>query len=225
MRIASSAVVLAVVVALVTTAQAQSNAPGVCECVVLPRSAAQPHEEPWQQHRLGVMVRFGSLGADQRDASGAKTESQQFSTAGLNVRYRWLRRIEWEFGIDRGIERREDGQEGELVLVTATASVLFRMRPHAHWDWYLLAGLGGSERTLTNARAQAADARAHAAFGVGVERRFDHLVLGIDLRALAMERGNAAQIRGDEALATTSGGAAQGSRGAGQLAVSLGWYF
>lgn len=227
MRASSFALVGSVVslslAALASPALAQSGPPGQCACAPPPGWQAQPQgwapvvvaTERWEQHRLGVGLRVGGIGLDHSDTG----DEQQFGVGGLVARYRFSRHFEAELAIDHGNQQLEDGYVTDFQLTTVTASLLVHMRPNADWDWYLLGGLGGNDRRWKGDSDEAADARAHLAVGIGVERRFEHLVLGGELRALALgpreEEGvRTLEVRTDEA-----------GQGAGQFSLYAGWYF
>lgn len=192
--------------------------------------APAPAPEPWQQRRFGVGLRFGSMGIEDKDMAGrTMDQGQQFATGGLVARYRATRRLELELSLEHGTQQVEgaDGElyETDLELTTATASLLFHMRPQARWDWYLLGGLGVNDRRFHGDPDELADTRAHLAVGAGLERRWEHLVLGVELRALAI--GPRQEEERDVAIAAAAQPVAEEDEGlgGGQLTFSAGWFF
>jgi hypothetical protein len=204
--------------------------PGGMPAGVVMMPAVAPAPERWQQHRFGIGLRFGSMGIEDKDAAGrTMEEGQQFATGGLVARYRATRRLELELSFDHGTQQIEgdDGElyETDLELTTATASVLFHMRPQARWDWYLLGGLGVNDRRFHGDPDELADTRGHVAIGAGLERRWEHLVLGVELRALAI--GPKQEEERDVAIAAAAQPVEEEDEGlgGGQLTFSAGWYF
>jgi hypothetical protein len=182
--------------------------------------AAQEPPEPWEQQRFGLGLRLGSLGLSQGEGS-----EQTYGTAGIAARYRLTRRWELELALDHGTEQREDGSAGLQELNSSTLSALFHLRPQARWDLYLLAGVGSSERRFSD-RERWDEAVPHVALGLGLERRFEHLVLGVELRALVQPP----VIREDIAepavgTAATSVRRQEQEAGGGQATLSASWYF
>jgi Outer membrane protein beta-barrel domain len=212
-------VVSSTVVALTfpRAAAAQSGPPGQCECAPVAIPVAAPAPAPWQAHTWGVGMRVGSAGVTNEDAS-----KEEFATGGVFGRYRWSPRLELELAIDHGRQQLSDGVEGELEIGTATASLLVHLWPGSAWDGYVLGGLGVNDRRIHGAADDAADARGHLALGLGVERRFEHLVLGLDVRALAI--GPADKNQPVVAARATQDPQRDGI-GGGQVTLSAGWYF
>jgi opacity protein-like surface antigen len=218
-----SAVSLLPLVALAGSAAAQSGPPGQCgDCAAPPALWVAPGgapgvapPEPWEAHRFALGLHLGAVSIDD---SFAPDGQQQFSTGGLVARYRASRRLELELAIDHG-NQQIDEMKTDYQLTAATASLLVHMRPQARWDWYLLAGVGANERRFKDAADETADARAHLAFGAGLEYRFDHLVLGLEVRGLAI----GARERDDVRIAAVN----EDDEGTGGAQASLGasWYF
>lgn len=227
-----SALAFAGLAAVANPAAAQSGPPGQCACTPPPGAmgapgpqgweVAAPAAEPWEAQRFGVGLRFGGIGLEDRADNGSG-EKQEFTAAGLTLRYRASRRIELELAFDHGQQQLEDGTSTDLELATFTASMLVHMRPQAEWDWYLLGGIGGNDRRYKGDSDEYADQRAHLALGAGVERRFEHLVLGLEVRALAIGPRDE-DDRGDVITAAKVQDEDEGLSG-GQISFSAGWYF
>lgn len=197
-------------------AAAQSGPPGQCDCA----PPALPPEPPpaWAAQTIGVALRVGSLGLGDRDSA----EHQEVGTGGLGVRLRVSRRLELEAAIDHG-EPRDGG--GDLASITsATAAALLQLRPDAQLGGYLLAGLGATTRQWGEDGPK--DTRGHLAVGAGVEYRFGHLVIGAELRILALGEGDRdAEVGLDELSAAAPSSDERDGRGGGQVTLSGGWYF
>lgn len=228
---------LTTLVALVGPAAAQSGPPGQCACTPPPQAwalPAAPAPEPWEAHRFGLGLRLSGLTLGERASDGAA--EQQFSVGGLVARYRASRRIELELAVEHGTEQLEDGYQSDLELSAVTAAMLVHLSPQSVWDWYLLGGLGGNERRFKGADDAFADQRSHLALGVGLERRWDHLVIGVELRALAVSPHDEEDVAVPQPepypLPQPVPGATvvvedeeEASVGGGQLSVSATWFF
>lgn len=182
-------------------------------------------EEPWESHRFGLGVRLGGTSI----STNYSVDPEEYSTAGLAARYRVSRRWELELAIDHGQLDNGDGTMGPAEFSAGTISALLHLRPQARWDWYLLGGLGASERR-PYAESDWADERSHVALGVGLERRFEHLVIGIELRGLAQETTEEAAVK---PVPVQEGGLIHDHRtdtehmgaGGGQATLHAAWYF
>lgn len=179
-------------------------------------------------------MRLSGLSLDERASDGA--DEQQFSVGGLVARYRASRRIELELAIEHGTEQLEDGYESDLELSAVTASLLVHLAPQSVWDWYLLGGLGGNERRFKGEDDAFADRRNHLALGVGLERRWEHLVIGVELRALAVSPHDEEDVvvpqpepyplpQPGPSATTVVQDDEVANVGGGQLSVSATWFF
>jgi hypothetical protein len=197
-------------------AAAQSGPPGQCDCA----PPAPAHEPPpaWAAQKIGVALRVGSLGLGERDSA----EHQEVSTGGLGVRLRVSRRLELEAAIDHGEPR--DGSGDRVSITSATAAALLQLRPDAPLGGYLLAGLGATTRQWGEDGPK--DTRGHLAVGAGVEYRFRHLVIGAEVRLLALGEGDRdAEVEPAGLSAAAPSGEERDGLGGGQVTLSGGWYF
>jgi hypothetical protein len=182
---------LPLVAAAAAPAFAQSGPPGACECAA-PAYPAYPIVAPaaasWDDaHRFGVGLRLSSLGL-RPDAN--PDDETQFAGGGLTFRYRASARWELEFTAEHFREQLDNGEQGEAELDSGTFSLLFHMAPSRRWDWYLLAGIGGTEdgrEDISDAQREATS-QAHVHLGVGIERRFGQLGIAAEVRAVGMAR-------------------------------------
>jgi outer membrane protein with beta-barrel domain len=175
LRLASFALVLFAA----APAFAQSGPPGEATPVVV--AAAAPELPRWS---IGLDLSSISLG----DKSSPDAKSQ-WGGGGIQIGYRLFPR--WELGLDLtgATEKLADGSDGRrLSLPMLTAK--WHPSPYARWDFYALAGLGAAAIFDANDTNPKAD-RASAALGVGVERRFGHLGISAELRAIGISPVNA----------------------------------
>lgn len=227
LRLASLALLLAAVPA---PALAQEGAPGACACpapMAAPVVVVAP-TQGWDGHqRWGIGLRLTSLALHQGD----DTENEvSYAGGGLQLRYRLNARWELELSAEHVAEQSPDGDgpvEGGQELGSGTLAALFHMRPHSRWDWYLLAGIGGTQdarKDLTDEQREAS-AQAHVHLGIGVERRFRRFGIAAELRAVGLaprEDGNDAPVA---AGAMTTPDAEQPETSGGQLNLAATYYF
>lgn len=225
--------------ALAAPAAAQSGPPGNCQCAAAPTYpmpyaspayaapgytapyyVAETAPEPWQSHRFGLGLRLGGTSV----STNYSVDPEEYSTAGLAARYRVSRRWELELAIDHGQLDNGDGTMGPAELSVGTISALLHLRPQARWDWYLLGGLGTSERR-PYADSDWADERSHLAIGIGLERRFEHLVIGAELRGLAQQTNEVELEQPLPAAAAHEPSADSMEHGAAQATLHATWYF
>jgi hypothetical protein len=167
--------------------------------------------------RLGVGLRTTT-----QHLRGPEDEADEIhmAGAGIQARFRFSRR----FGVELSLEalRGELGegtrrQAGHLAL-----ALVWHLTPDRPWDLYLLAGLGGGRDEVVHGAASGGEvAEEHeqtlAQLGVGLERRWRRLGLGVELRGVALERKDAGEARPADAVPPRSRGA-QGS-------LTLSYYF
>ena len=216
----------AVVAAFLATTVAASIAradgpPGTCECAVTPAAAPAAHAG---LPRWGVGLHLASLSLPDPGAMTDRGDAPQYGGAGLQVRYRLTPRWQLELTAAHVEEQVADGAAARTLDAGALA-VLFHPRPYARWDWYLLAGVGGThdaDPALTDEARQASHV-ADVQVGGGVERRFGRVGVAAELRLLARQPA-------DDAAATrmtdAAGGDATTDRpGGGALTVAGTYYF
>lgn len=231
--------------ALAGPVAAQSGPPGNCQCApaapyavpygspayggspayaaagTTPYYVVESAPEPWEGHRFGLGLRLGGTSIATNDSENP----EDYSTVGLTARYRASRRWELELAIDHGQLDNGDGTMGPAEFSSGTISALLHLRPQARWDWYLLGGLGTSERRAF-AEDDWAEERSHLAIGIGLERRFNHLVIGAELRGLAQQENHeTADVRPLPAATAHEPPADGMEHGAAQATLHATWYF
>ncbi len=225
----TSALATAGLAATAATAAAQGGPPGACACegpVAVVAVETAPGIPRW-----GIGLRMTSLSLAPEEMPEAKTE---YGGGGLQLRYRIAPRWQLELAVDHVTERLESGEPGTRQLQSGTLAALYHFRPYARWDWYALAGLGvtgDGDPEISDQQREASQA-GHVHLGVGIERRFRHLGIAAELRAV----GIAPPEPGDDAPVTEPGRPsptmteptsvidAQGTAG-GQLSIAATYYF
>jgi len=169
--------------ALATTASAQ-GAPGDCDdCYAAPAAPVVLVRAPELSHRFGVGLHVASLAiADRNDPNADPT---QLGGGGLQLRYRLTPRWELELGMSALREQTPDGMPTGPELQVGTLGALFHMRPGRRWDWYLVGAIGGIHEGTRNDGTDH-QARALAELGIGLERRWSHLSVGVELRGVGI---------------------------------------
>lgn len=217
----------AVLAAAPSIAAAQESPPGACACAapVAPVVVAVAAPLPtW-----GIGLHMTSLTLAAKESPDAKT---QYGGGGLQLRYRVAPRWQLELSLDHVREQHDDGTEGDRHLQSVTFAALYHLRPHARWDWYLLAGVGatGDGNPDLSDEAREASQAGHVHVGAGVERRFRHVGIAAELRAVGIappeaDDGDKIQpVAGDAAMTVPSPAEAEGLSG-GQLTIAATYYF
>lgn len=136
--------------------------------------------------RFAIGLSFGAYSvAPDGAAEGTETA---FSVAELALRYRASRRIELELGLSGGREMVDDETVGELATGSVTLALRYRFRPERRWNWYVMAGLGGTviaPHQSTEAEREGAT-RPLGMVGIGVERRFRRFALQAEVRGVGI---------------------------------------
>jgi hypothetical protein len=169
--------------ATATTASAQEGPPGACACAIPAAPVVVVAADPLP--KWGIGLRATSMTLAPESNPDAETE---YGGGGLQVRYRLTPRWQLEVSLDHFQERLENGDDGTRQLDSVTLAALYHFRPHARWDWYLLAGFGGTGNgdPEISDEAREASQMGHIALGAGLERRFGHFGIGAELRVIGM---------------------------------------
>ena len=119
------------------------------------------------------------------DTTGTET---QFRTGELSIRYRATPHFELELLLSGGRQVLEDGEDGGLAMGGGTLAARYRFRAEHRWNWWLMGGLGMTviERAHSTQEQRDSAGRAHVAFGVGLERRFNRFAIHAEMRGMAM---------------------------------------
>ena len=190
--------VLALSPLLATTARAQ--APG--EVAVDPSYAhpppavvvASPHQVSPLAQRWAIGLSVGGMGIHPEGDDHDGDESS-FRIAELALRFRASRRIDLELSLGGGrevVEGADGSEDGDLAMGSVTFAARYRFRPEHRWNWWLLAGLGGTivaPHVSTEDERDAAT-RPHGTFGIGVEHRWRRFAIQAELRGVAMGPSN-----------------------------------
>jgi hypothetical protein len=165
------------------TADAQVG-PGACDCAVAPAPVVMV-EAPPSLPTWGIGLRMTSMSLAPESNPDAETE---YGGGGLQVRYRLAPRWQLELAFDHVTEQLENGEMGTRQLQSATLAAQYHFRPYNRWDWYAMVGIGGTangDPEISDEEREASSV-GHVALGVGLERRWNHFALGLELRAVGL---------------------------------------
>lgn len=237
-------VVVAPVVVAPVVAQPVVVAPVVAQPAPPPAPAAAPMAPPPMAPPFGpvvaeapcaresVMASRWAIGLAVGSMSLAPESSPDdhtaFALGELSLRFRATRHLELELAVGGGRERTADDQEGDLEVTTAALAARYRFRPEAAWNWFVMAGFGGASITRHDATRQERDDAMQplGMLGIGLERRFRHLALHAELRAVGLGQRNEDAVEpamAEGAVMTTS--SADIARSGGSLTLGLSYYF
>jgi len=208
----------------------QEGAPGVCACpapVAAPVVVVAPAQGWDGQQHWGIGLRLTSLSLRQGDDPDTE---MAYAGGGLQLRYRLNARWELELSAEHVVEQSPDGDgpvEGGQELGSGTLAALFHMRPHSRWDWYLLAGIGGTQdgREELSEEQRKASAQGHVHLGIGLERRFRRFGIAAELRAVGMAPREEQSDAPVAAGAMTTPEQEQPETSGGQLNIAATYYF
>jgi hypothetical protein len=221
--------VAALALVLGATSVAQADAPGETAPIETPPpgyvvAAPPPMQPSVMANRWAIAFSIGSESLAPKGSSGDPTDATQFAIGELALRYRLAPRLELEATVGGGREQLPNGGgQGDLQVTTAAIGARYRFRPACAWNWYLSGGVGSTTVASAEATADEKTGHAHVQLGVGVERRFTHLALSAELRAIAVAGGTDAspsQIKSDVVLPASAAGDS-----GGELTIGASYYF
>jgi len=144
-----------------------------------------PARESVMANRWAVGLSFGGLGVAPEENQDDKTN---FNIGELSLRYRVTRHLELELAVGGGRQQLDNDTEGQLEASTGLLGARWRFLPEHKWNWFVMAGIGGTSIADHDASSVERDAQSRGMFalGAGVERRFRHFALQAELRAIGM---------------------------------------
>jgi hypothetical protein len=164
--VAGMRIALVLLIALAGTARAQ--APGDC-AVVAPATGRDVMAD-----RFSVGFGVGSIGL----APPKATDTTNYGIAELAFRFRLTPHFELEAAFSGG-----DSQDKTTTLGVGAVGVRYRFHPADDWNVWFMGAFGGA--TITTTADMTSVERPIAELGAGIERRFGHLGLQAELRAIA----------------------------------------
>jgi opacity protein-like surface antigen len=232
---------LFVVASLFVAATAYAQAPGEVApqampapvmVVPAPTACAGCIREPVMANRWSVGLSVGSMGLSPKDNPDDKTN---FAVGELAIRFRATPHLELALAFGGGGEKLSNNMDGQREVSMGALQLRYRFMPEHHWNWYLMAGLGGASITQKDATDQERQDAQRGLFqlGAGLEYRFQQFALGIELRGMGMSETKADQAAPVmvTAGATTdptpppANTVSSGQYSAGQLTLGASYYF
>lgn len=219
------------VVVAPVVAQPVVVAPGVAPAPA-PEAGCAPQEPPRESvmnNRWAIGFSIGGMSLAPKDSPDNQTN---FALGELALRFRATPHLELELSAGGGRERTADNMDGDLQVNAAALALRYRFRPEAHWNWYVMGGLGGASVTRHDATSQErSDAtQPMGVLGIGTEYRFDHLALQAELRGVGLGAAKS-DTTSDPAPApmstttTTDPNTANIQRSGGSFSIGLSYYF
>ncbi|HEX2687446.1 MAG TPA: outer membrane beta-barrel protein [Kofleriaceae bacterium] len=192
------------------------------------------HAESVMANRWAIGLSLGQMSLVPEGQSDHKTA---FGIGELALRFRATPHLELELAAGGGREQLPDDQQGDLEVNTAMLAARYRFRPEAAWNWFVMAGLGGASVTRHDATKQERDDATQplGMLGIGIERRFHHVALQAEARAVGLgdNRHNSdvmvesPPVAQPGAMATTTTAPVSPSQkqSGGSLTIGLSYYF
>jgi opacity protein-like surface antigen len=188
--------------------------------------------EPVMANRWSVGLSVGSMGLNPKDSPDDKTN---FAIGELAIRFRATPHLELALAFGGGGEKTSNNMDGQTEVSMGALQLRYRFMPEHHWNWYLMAGLGGASVTQKGATDQERQDAQRGMFqlGAGLEYRFQQFALGIELRGVGLSETKAQsaptvmvstgtnQPPPPPVVDTTSSGQYSG----GQLTLGASYYF
>ena len=160
---------------------------------------------PVRQTRWSVGLNFGSLNVAPHMQPDNKSD---FSVGAIALRYRPWQHLELELTFGGGSEQLPDGTQGDREVHSSVLSLRYRFNPMRSWNWWLGAGMGSF--AVTNKGASDAEQKAAVQstlqFGIGLEKRWTHFALNIEVRAVGVAPNDQQQAMSGDGSVPVDGG-------------------
>lgn len=222
----SSRLLVLAIAPLFAAATAHAQAPGEMPPSAPPTAApGAPGGIAVMENRWAVGLAFGGMGLAPEDAPDAKTN---FGIGQLSLRFRATYHLELELAMAGGRQQLDNGQDGDLAVGSGTLGVRYRFLAAERWNWWLMAGLGGTTVARHDATKQERDAasRGHGVIGLGIERRFAQFALQAEVRAIKIgdKTADAMKMPVDGTVAAPAP-AGTGPQSGASLTIGASYYF
>lgn len=172
--------------------------------------------------RFSVALGVGSLSLAPQQSEG--DQSTDFAIGEIAVRYRGWRHLELELSFAGGNQQRsaeQGGGEGDLKIAHVTLAARYRFGVENHFNWWLMAGVGGTTIAANTASSDEAEMqqRPHGMIGIGAEYRFTHFALQAEAKGIGVGPTEAEQQYADDTGMDANG------LGGGSFTVAGAYYF
>ncbi len=153
--------------------------------------------------------------------AGDEADTMELRGGGLQARWRFLP----SWGLEVSLEAlRGELAGGDFRRDSGALTVTAMWHPFGlvAWDFYVLAGIGGTGDTVTlrgagDREIEQSFEQTHVHLGIGLEHLWRHWGLGIEVRAVGLARQDQDEARAGDAVPPSSAGA--------QWSLTLGYYF
>nr|HEX4313922.1 hypothetical protein [Kofleriaceae bacterium] len=145
---------------------------------------AAPDVVPVMAHRLSVGLDVGGVGLTPKGA----TQATSFGLGELAIRYRLGRHLELSVSAGGGQQQLPDGTQGDLQVSEGVLGARWYFRPEHRWNWFVSGGFGGlavADKAATDQDRSDAT-RPLGELGIGVARRWNHLAIDAEFRAIGV---------------------------------------
>ena len=168
-----------------------------------------------------------SLGAISLAPDSDPDNRTRFAGGELALRFRATPHLELEVSAGGGRERTANDQDGDLEIATVAVAARYRLWPEDDWNAFVMGGLGGAAVVRHDATDQERNDALQplAMLGVGIERRFEHLALQAEARAVGLGDRRDTSATADTAAMSTTTTPPVIRRSGGQFTIGLSYYF
>lgn len=187
--------------------------------IVAPQVVVAP---PPSVGRFSVALGIGSmsLAAGNSDTG----QSTDFAIGELALRYRAWQHLELELSFAGGNQQLaadQGGGEGDLKIAHITLAARYRFGVENHFNWWLMAGFGGTTIAPKGATSAEADMqqRGHGMLGIGAEYRWTHFALQAEAKGIGVS-----PTKSEQQYAKDTGMDAPGL-GGGSFTLAGAYYF
>lgn len=187
--------------------------------IVAPQVAVAP---PPTVGRFSVALGVGSMSLAADNAE--EGQATDFAIGELAIRYRGWRHLELELSFAGGnqqLAEEQGGGEGDLKIAHITIAARYRFGVENHFNWWLMAGFGGTTIAPKNATSDEAEMqqRGHGMLGIGAEYRWTHFALQAEAKGIGVSPTESEQQYADDTGMDATG------LGGGSFTLAGAYYF
>ena len=187
--------------------------------IVAPQAVVAP---PPTVGRFSVALGVGSMTLAADNAPGG--QSADFAIGEIALRYRAWRHLELELSFAGGnqqLSKDQGGGEGDLKIAHITLAARYRFGIENHFNWWLMAGFGGTTIAPKGATSDEADMqqRGHGMLGIGAEYRWTHFAIQAEAKGIGVSPTKSEQQYADDTGMDATG------LGGGSFTLAGAYYF
>jgi hypothetical protein len=193
-----------------------------------PGSYAAPPEPAPAATQVDPVRKWGvGLRTSTMSITSEADEDNTIELGGVGLHVRYLLAPNWRAELTvEGVQSDDETLGFARDSTAGTLALHYVLNPYARWNWYALAGVGRTETEITY-EGNATDyvetfSEGHVHVGLGLERRFDRISLGAEVRGVGLVRDD---NEGDGELYAGADGPVPMESTAGQLNLHFTYYF